>query len=241
VDQNFTADIPLLLHPTKIGEVSLGQKTASIIGRVTKIAEPTMAGSLQKRSLTLADETGAIPVTLWNSKAALNITVGDILIIHDGLLSEFGGLSISVSENTAIHLNPDDTMARELRSSAIVTTNKKVKVTATELKNLESSKWAVVEGTIKNVLLDQNFLRDGKLQVRVLLEDNSGKSILTVKDEECTTLLHLTAQEVTQTLAAGKEDELKESIASKVGTKIRAEVWRNSQQRFVVMHLDVVE
>jgi len=116
VDQNFTADIPLLLHPTKIWEVSLGQKTASITGRATKIAEPTTAGSLQKWSVTLADETGAIPVTLWNSKAALNITVGDILVIHDGLLSKFGGLSISVSENTAIHLNPDDTMARKLRS-----------------------------------------------------------------------------------------------------------------------------
>ena len=121
VDQNFTADIPLLLHPTKIWEVSLGQKTASITGRATKIAEPTTAGSLQKWSVTLADETGAIPVTLWNSKAALNITVGDILVIHDGLLSKFGGLSISVSENTAIHLNSDE------GNCVLVTTNKKLK------------------------------------------------------------------------------------------------------------------
>jgi len=89
----------------------------SNIGDVAEIISKRDNSQLQKRNITLVDDTGcAIDLTLWGETAVNWNTEGSqVLAIKNVKVSEFSGKSLSASFKSRFEINPDIPRAHELR------------------------------------------------------------------------------------------------------------------------------
>jgi replication factor A1 len=63
-----------------------------------------------KRTVTLTDDSGlSLMATFWGEVAQMNgLEIGSILAIKGAKVSEYGGKSLNVSNDSTLELNPDE-------------------------------------------------------------------------------------------------------------------------------------
>lgn len=104
----------------KISDLSLGNAYCDVIGVVKEVYSPSTVmirstqNELLKRDVILVDGSGSVRLTLWGSKAEIDIEGGMVLGLKSIKVSEFNGISISTTGGSQVVVSPDIPEAHEL-------------------------------------------------------------------------------------------------------------------------------
>lgn len=119
-DNSIPANV---LKFTKISDCSkMTGKTVDIISIITFIGDcqtiKTKSGSsIEKRNITVSDETGTIEVTLWGSSATeFDQKESEIFCVRNVTVSDFRGVSLNVGQSATIVVNPPDNDVKNIRN-----------------------------------------------------------------------------------------------------------------------------
>lgn len=98
-------------------------RSVDLIGVITEVAPISQFMNKQnqqrsRRQIHISDETGlSIMVGLWGTIAEKEYQDGQVIALKNGRLTDYGGMSISVSdESSSVYFDPDHTRALQLKA-----------------------------------------------------------------------------------------------------------------------------
>ena len=188
-----------LLSTIKIETIELGQTDIELKGKITAIRPPSVftkkdGSEGRVASIEVADETGKIKITLWDSSADLTekFKVNDIVEISGGYSRQGLNDSVeihlgkngSIEKNTKIEIDVPTEILES--SSTIITSSKSAPTNSKEVRLAdldESMKNISVIARITGISNIREFQRSDGTESKVgslLVKDNSGPSRITL-------------------------------------------------------------
>lgn len=106
---------------TKVKDLVVGAQLFDVIGvvkevfPVSKVVIKSTQKENKKRDLMLLDESGCVRVTLWGSKAEMELDGNPVIAIKSIKAGEYNGINLSTIGSSQIIINPDIDRAFELK------------------------------------------------------------------------------------------------------------------------------